>query len=57
MCIIQKESKCISKTRKKRAKHNGFFSPYKGQIPRFKILGNLKILGKSQNQKETEPSA
>ena len=39
--------------RKKRAKHNGFCLPYKGQIPRFRIFGNKKILGKSQIWVET----
>ena len=39
---IQKKSNCISITRKERAKHDGFCLPYDGQVPRLRILGNIK---------------
>ena len=38
-------------------KHDGFCSPYKGQIPRRRFLGNYKISGQCQNFKEWLPSA
>ena len=49
MYTLQKKSKCISYSRKKRAKHDGFCSPDKSQIPRtvgFRKKGNF---GKSRN--------
>ena len=36
-CIYPEKSICISLTRKKRAKHDGFCSPHKGQIPKLRI--------------------
>ena len=37
-----------------RVKHDDFFSPYKGQIPRLKILESSEIMGKVQKWEEEE---
>ena len=42
--ILYKKSKYISQIRKERAKHDGFYLPYKGQIPRLRNnLGSLEV--------------
>ena len=44
-CILYRKK---SKYRKNRAKHDGFCSLYKDQIPRLQILGNKEMFAKSQ---------
>ena len=48
-CMLNRKSKCKSETRKKRTKHDGSCSPYKGQIPGHKILGKLGNIRKMPN--------
>ena len=55
MYTKQKKKQMYIINQKKRAKHDGFCLPYKGQIPKFRILENQEISEKSQNFIELLP--